>query len=333
MKKLIICFILCGLYLSLAAELYFQQSLAASLDSDLKFSAVELGLNYKPKLQYQYDFSANYFSDLYYEHHLLLRGGSQEIKLSQEIYRAWLRLAGDFLTIRLGRQKINFGTARFLRTLRWFDTINPLDPKAESSGVDALLLRYYFADNQNIWLWLVQGKQGSLKGNEQLPSAENLEPGLRWQMVLGNAEIALAAHHRQRLDLQHETKLAGDFRCDYFLGFWGEFQYLFTTEATQQQFTLGSDYTLPIFNGWHIMLEQQLFSNSQIPNLTALSLDFPLSLFDSFTLAYLRSSQSQNLSLQYQRSYDQLFWYILLGRQEQNSVFENNISLNLSYHF
>ncbi|MFO7896792.1 MAG: hypothetical protein R6U84_07665, partial [Candidatus Cloacimonadales bacterium] len=222
-----------------------------------------------------------------------------------------------------------------LRTLRWFDTINPLDPRGESAGVDALLARYYFPNNQNIWFWLLHNEKAQLKGNEQLASAKNIEPGGRWQIPLGNAELAISAHHRLRLDQQRETKIAGDFRFDYFLGFWGEYQYLLAETNSGQQLSLGADYTLPLFYGWHLMLEQQISSQSQIPDFTAFSLDFPLSIFANFTLALLTDSdfESTNLSLQYQRSYDQIIWFVTFSSQRENSQSENIISFDLSYDF
>jgi len=50
-------------------------------------------------------------------------------------------------------QKINFGSATLFRLLMWFDRIDPRDPLKLTDGVYGLLLRYYFHNNTNIWLW------------------------------------------------------------------------------------------------------------------------------------------------------------------------------------
>ncbi|UCE08488.1 MAG: hypothetical protein JSW07_10885, partial [bacterium] len=42
-----------------------------------------------------------------------------------EPYRAWARFATSQLDIRIGLQKINFGSATMLRPLMWFDSIDP----------------------------------------------------------------------------------------------------------------------------------------------------------------------------------------------------------------
>ena len=43
-------------------------------------------------------------------------------------YRVWGRYSTEQLEVRLGLQKINFGSATMLRALRWFDQVDPRDP-------------------------------------------------------------------------------------------------------------------------------------------------------------------------------------------------------------
>jgi hypothetical protein len=59
-------------------------------------------------------------------------------------YRLWMRYSSDQFEIRLGLQKINFGSASMLRPLMWFDSVDPRDPLQLTDGVWALLVRYYF---------------------------------------------------------------------------------------------------------------------------------------------------------------------------------------------
>jgi hypothetical protein len=72
-------------------------------------------------------------------------------------YRLWMRYSTDQLELRLGLQKINFGSASILRPLMWFDQMDPRDPLHLTVGVWAFLGRYYFLNNANIWLWGLYG--------------------------------------------------------------------------------------------------------------------------------------------------------------------------------
>jgi len=71
-----------------------------------------------------------------------------------DIYRGWLRASSTNWFLRIGRQKINFGSASFLRPLQWFDNIDPVDPLKQSSGADAALTRLY-TEGASFWFWSV----------------------------------------------------------------------------------------------------------------------------------------------------------------------------------
>jgi hypothetical protein len=68
-------------------------------------------------------------------------------------YRVWGRYSTEQLEVRLGLQKVNFGSATMLRALRWFDQVDPRDPLQLTEGVWAALGRYFFLNNANIWLY------------------------------------------------------------------------------------------------------------------------------------------------------------------------------------
>ena len=112
-------------------------------------------------------------------------------------YRMWLRFSSPQYEIRLGLQKINFGSATLLRPLMWFDRIDPRDPLQLTDGVYGLLARYYFIDNTNIWLWGLYGNDET-KGWEIIPSKkQKIEFGGRLQIPLFEGEIAATYHHRE----------------------------------------------------------------------------------------------------------------------------------------
>jgi hypothetical protein len=86
-------------------------------------------------------------------------------------YRLWARMSGPQYELRVGLQKINFGSASVLRPLMWFDTIDPRDPLQITSGVYGILGRYYFLNNANLWLWALIGNDEP-KGWELIPTAK-----------------------------------------------------------------------------------------------------------------------------------------------------------------
>ena len=105
-------------------------------------------------------------------------------------YRGWVRLSTDKFELRLGLQKINFGSAMFLRPLMWFDRVDPRDPLQLTDGVYAALARYYFLNNANIWAWGLYGNNDT-KGWETVQTAKRTpEYGGRIQSPLGSGEIA-----------------------------------------------------------------------------------------------------------------------------------------------
>src|SRR6056297_139890 len=97
-----------------------------------------------------------------------------EITTDQQIspYRLWAKLSGNQFELRAGLQKINFGSARMIRPLMWFDRMDPKDPLQLTSGVYGLLGRYYFLNNANIWAWALYGNNET-KGLEIVPSVKN----------------------------------------------------------------------------------------------------------------------------------------------------------------
>ena len=329
MKRLIIISILLLAYFKVSAlEHSWSNTLQAMLNNDNC-----LTIDYKPELQISQQISENYFIDFDFIHALNFQTDfdTSNSELNNQTYRAWLRLAGDHFSLRGGRQKINFGPARLLRTLRWFDTLNPLDPRQESTGVDALMARYYFLDNQNIWFWLIDCEKGEMKGNESLASGENIEPGFRVQIPWDSAEFGLSAHHRRLESQEDQTKIAGDFFIDYILGFWGEYSYQIQTDQNKNQFTLGTDYTVSFITGLHFTGEYYQGVNDQAQ--LALSLDFPVSIFDTAMISYFYQEDGASVSANWQRTYDQFSWYLIMSHSDYFDKTKNSINVNVSYNF
>jgi hypothetical protein len=112
-------------------------------------------------------------------------------------YRLWGRVSGDQYEVRIGLQKINFGSATLLRPLMWFDRIDPRDPLGLTGGVWGILGRRYFLNNANFWLWAVRGEDNSGGGN-LLPSEKGeWEIGGRGQVPAGPGEVGMTVHARE----------------------------------------------------------------------------------------------------------------------------------------
>ncbi len=246
-------------------------------------------------------------------------------------YRLWARLSSSQTEIRLGLQKINFGPARLLRSLRWFDQLDPRDPLGLTEGVWGLLGRYYFLNNANIWLWGLYGNEET-KGWETFPTLdESAEWGGRVQLPLLGGEVGAVFHHR-RADLKEisapsasELRLGLDGRWDAGVGLW--FEAALTCRDTDQALfryekflTLGLDYTFSLGNGLGLILEHlvrdlsaDFWELDQGRSLSALSLSYSLGLHDSLGLIahFDWTGEEAYLQVSWKRVYDRWTFYLI----------------------
>ncbi len=222
-------------------------------------------------------------------------------------YRVWVKLAGDQFELRAGLQKINFGSARMLRPLMWFDRIDPRDPLQLTDGVWGILGRYYFLNNANIWLWGLYGND-ERKGLEQYPTKEKgFEYGGRVQVPVGIGEAALSFHHREadpdavlpdsmQLGRTYpENRIAFDTKVDLGVGLWLEgsltqHNFDFTPVDYTTMLNVGADYTFNLGNGLNIMSEgffllagEQPFSTTQSTAFAGVTLSYPLSIIHNLS--------------------------------------------------
>ena len=253
-------------------------------------------------------------------------------------YRFWLRLSTSRFEARLGLQKINFGSASLLRSLMWFDGLDPRDPLQLTAGVYGLLVRYYFRGNANIWLWGLYGNE-SAKGWESVGTADDTtEYGGRMQVPLWSGELAMTVH-RRRFDLVPESAapipLAGervpesrvglDGKWDVGIGLW--FEATLTHQETsllpkpwQRAFTLGADYTFGLGNGLNIMAEHLRLDRSARAlrtgdgaDFSALFLRYPASVFVDLTALFYYDWDEKEFYrfFSWQRTYDRWRFHVI----------------------
>ena len=214
-------------------------------------------------------------------------------------YRVWARLSTERFELRLGLQKISFGSATMLRPLMWFDRMDPRDPLQMTDGVYAALGRWFFRNNANLWLWGIwPGK--TVKGWELLTTDHRVpELGGRFQLPAGKGELALSSHFRylgtDQSDAFYpvtlekpvpEYRIGLDGKWDIGPGIW--FEGTYTWQKLPQpdmnhirMLTVGTDYTIGLGNGLTLMAEQFLYQTGPSLQKTAMEMDFT-----AFSLTY-----------------------------------------------
>jgi hypothetical protein len=324
-------------------------------------SEPQFGLYYFPEFSIKKSLSQKYSIDfdLSLNANGTVRVQSQEGTQTSgdiKLYRMWGRFSSSRFEARLGLQKINFGSASLLRPLMWFDRIDPRDPLQLTDGVYGLLVRYYFLNNANIWIWGLAGNTNT-KGWEFLSTKRrSVEWGGRFQHPVGNGEIALTYHHRQidpnqslpgldRTDVSSvpENRFALDGKWDIGIGFW--FEGTLTHQNCdqlptpwQKAVTVGFDYTFGIGNGLNLLGEYFVYASSQevlgsgdSMKFSALSMNYPLSILDNLSCIFYYDWRNKNLYsfLNWRRTYDQWiinvvgFWNPRLFQIYQNMTGNN----------
>ncbi len=269
----------------------------------------------------------------------------------------WGRFSTSRFEARIGLQKINFGSASLLRPLMWFDRIDPRDPLQLTDGVYGLLLRYYFLNNANIWIWGLTGSD-DLKGWEFMPSEpKSVEFGGRLQHPLGKGELAFTYHHRN-IDPNTspflpdtpgsspipENRYAIDGKWDLGIGLW--FEGTLTHQDSdwlplpwQRAINIGMDYTFGLGNGLNVIGEYFIYESSQNAltagegiTFSAISLNYPLSLLDNLSCIFYYDWDNKEVYsfLNWRRTYDQ--WIInVIGfwNPDQFQIYQNRPENNL----
>ncbi len=271
-------------------------------------------------------------------------------------YRLWGRFTGKRYEIRVGLQKIDFGSALLLRPLQWFNQIDPRDPLQLTYGVYSMLGRYYFQNNANIWLWVLYGNHEA-RGVDKLPTySRHPEFGGRVQYPIPSGEIALSYNHRtadagniplvEPVEKIPEDRFGLDGKWDLEIGVWFEASYLHRSKnvgilTNQTMLTVGADYTFGIGNGLNAVVEHMIttadvkpFAFSGTSNTTALSVSYPLGLFDNINgfFYYSWTTSVYSAFVNYEHQFKRVRGYIMAyynasGQQDnQQHDFVNEFS-------
>ena len=258
----------------------------------------------------------------------------EPVDLKPEVYRLWGSASFGGTDLRVGLQKLNFGTARIIRPEQWFDELRALDPLEETNGVRAAVLKQYFSYRSGIWLWGVLTKNpfSGLEFRDDDPDNTNL--GGRIEFPLPGVETGVSFN---AIDLSAESglkakeyQLGFDLRYDGKFGAWIEGSGtkndgypIWSSTGYQTSLTLGTDYTIGLGNGIYLLQETNVTHStlSGLPDLkhvltqTALLISYPPGLLDNLQFLILYDYDSNlNISLLWQRSYDYWSWELGLNQ-------------------
>jgi hypothetical protein len=296
----------------------------------------QIGLRYIPELAVQQplgngvaaqlDVSTNGYTSGGYG-----SGAAPQYASGLEVYRAWLRIATNTFETRIGLQRINFGSATLFRPLMWFDRVDPRDPLQLTDGVKALLARYSFQNNANVWGWALYGNSQPT-GWETVPTADKtVEYGGRIQTPVPAGEVGLTYHHRQAdLDVPlgavvPEDRFGFDGKWNLGIGLWVEGALVHEgTDSValryQRFWTVGADYTVGVGSGLYLLMEYCQIETPPTPfgsapgtGFSGLSMNYPIGILDRVSAIVYHNWQLDQWYriLTWQRSYDTWTFYLL----------------------
>ena len=250
-------------------------------------------------------------------------------------YRIWMRYSSSQFEIRLGLQKIDFGSAAILRPLQWFNQIDPRDPLQLTNGVYGFMGRYTFLNNTNIRLWVLYGNEKA-RGFDVVPTNKRIpEFGGRIQNPVPKGELAFSYHYRtassmtidqvNTLNKIPENRFGLDGKWDLGVGLWFESVYVHRNKdlgnlTNQTLLNIGVDYTFPVGTGLNAVMEhmqinfdEENFAVNNAMHITAATLMYPLSFFDNITtvMYYDWSSYNTSFFLNYSHQFKNLTGYVM----------------------
>ena len=272
-----------------------------------------------------------------------------ESKADFKPYRMWVKYETNQFEIRTGLQKVNFGSANTIRPLMWFDQIDPTDPLKLTTGVYSVLMKYYFLNNANVWIWGMYGNDERRGLDTFITKAKTPEFGGRFQYPVLEGEIALTGHHRQvtindEFSIYgNENRIALDGKWDALAGIWLEASYgiIENKEKFREDkylITIGTDYTFGIGNGltastefFYVNVNANYIEDPVSMYFSTLQMSYPISILDNLSMIqYYDWNGNLYNFLSWNRSYDAFslnlmaFWnpeIMMIPGQESMNLF------------
>ena len=278
-----------------------------------------------------FNFTASYFTD------------SGKVAFNPSAYRLWVRYSTKQSELRLGLQKIDFGSATLLRPLQWFNRIDPRDPLRITNGVKALLGRYYFVNNANLWIWGLLNNT-EVRGMDIFSTKRKYpEVGSRLQLPVPKGEIAFTYHHRTGILPENfpaqvnssfaENRIGFDTKLDLIAGIWVEGTSIFRNAdlgslRNQTALTLGTDYTFGVGSGLNLMFEkmwvgfgEKFGKYQQNIHLNALVGTYPININNRISVYGIYSKKSEISSLvgNFEHQFNKITAYLMFFHNRSGS--------------
>jgi hypothetical protein len=355
-------YLLFGIFLFVGACAVQAQVGQDSLDFDGQVSGVGsyapdnaldlfVGARYIPRLSYGFQLDSATAQRIDFEASALAAGSfssrafeSGQFRGRVAPYRLWARYTRRQFEFRVGLQKIDFGAATLLRPLQWFNEIDPRDPLQLTNGVYGALVRYYFLNNANLWLWGLYGNEktrgfDAVETNRRIP-----EYGGRVQLPTPRGEMGISYHHRtattqdlpgvEPFEKIPENRIGLDGKWDLGIGLWFEASYIHKARnigrlTNQALLNVGADYTFGIGNGLNVVMENLILNYSEKnldwkdpSSITAMHVSYPLGLFDNLSgvATYNWTTRDASLFVNFQHQFPQITTYLMAFYNPRNQL-------------
>ena len=260
-------------------------------NSRITDNSYNMELGYIPKISSSLMIGDNSMIDFEYAQYIFKNHNNYDgNQIISNKYRSWIRFSNNHLDLRIGLQKITFGTALFLRPLAWFDSLDFRFTTGQTDGVEALRLILSPSNSLAIWLWSIDNNISNKSYGGRIEIANEVgDWGFTYYKDFGSN-----ASTQGDLLFSENNRLGIDYRYDGNFGFWIEGCYFDFIDIDDSIFlTLGFDYTLPISNGLLISTET-MFSEIDLLNViekqtyTVFHLSFPIDHINHLTFFSLQ---------------------------------------------
>ena len=294
----------------LSNDISFNGQFITVVNNVNKSSSIDFG--YMPKTYYSYNLNEELVFDL--EHVFFFQENyNSDIELKSNLYRSWIRFSNNILDLRIGLQKISFGSALFLRPLAWFDSLDFRYTTGQTDGVESMRFILSPSNSLAFWFWVVKndisgssygGRMevttvGLLEGNWGFTYYRDTESNPHFPYPTIFNTIMPNQNIQSDIGFSQNNRFGLDYRYDGDFGFWLEGCYNdFDKYGNLTLLTFGADYTLPILNGLLVSSEamftrysseriafgEQLMNLSRDDKYSVLHLSMPINHIHSFAL-------------------------------------------------
>tara|TARA_Y100001970_G_scaffold268372_1_gene359565 strand:- start:8927 stop:9952 length:1026 start_codon:yes stop_codon:yes gene_type:complete len=227
-------------------------------------------------------------------------------------YRYWFRYKNNIIDLKIGLQKISFGSAFILRNLNWFDSIDFRNTTNQTIGQKALQLKYFSKMNYNFNFWAIPDNNNDVSYGSRLEFSNKFgnyglvfykdntnynHSVINMPQIISNQGFLV-----DFLQLKENERIGIDYRYDGIFGLWLESSYIksinsFNLLNSMNFATMGIDYTVNIYNGIYVLYELMSYKFEAIDNsvldghISSLMIQYPIGIL--YDLSFIRIFDNQ----------------------------------------